>query len=177
MVISRRQVDAQHHIQTLDLTAVAPTNRDLFRHPLTLQRLAMFVRDAAEIARTRGNSRWPVVVIGPANTDGFCCVVGIRSRQLPGKPQYNVFGQAFRQAIEAAGSRVVPGLTYGFDDAVVCVHKADVANFLAELKLRMDADAEAAAKAKGAVPKPAPPAAAAAAPAAMAAAPAAVEVA
>jgi hypothetical protein len=67
--------------------AIRPTNSDRFRHPLALLRLATFVRDAADVARTGRKSKWPLAVVGPDDGSGYCCVMGIRHKQLPRQPQ------------------------------------------------------------------------------------------
>lgn len=67
--------------------AIRPTNSERFRHPLALLRLATFVRDAADVARTARKSKWPMAVVGPDDGSGYCCVLGIRHKQLPKQPQ------------------------------------------------------------------------------------------
>ncbi len=67
--------------------AIRPTNSERFRHPLALLRLATFVRDAADVARAGRKAKWPLAVVGPDDGSGFCCVMGIRHKQLPRQPQ------------------------------------------------------------------------------------------
>lgn len=43
------KVNASARLQELNLAALAPTNAAEFRHPLTLLRLAHFVRDATKV--------------------------------------------------------------------------------------------------------------------------------
>jgi hypothetical protein len=88
-MITRRQLEANpaHHMQELNLQAIRPANSERFRHPLALLRLAMFVRDAADVARTGRKSKWPMAVVGPDDGSGYCCVMGIRHKVLPRQPQ------------------------------------------------------------------------------------------
>jgi hypothetical protein len=50
------KVNASARLQELNLAALAPTNAAEFRHPLTLLRLAHFVRDATKV-------RWYVMLL------------------------------------------------------------------------------------------------------------------
>lgn len=70
----------------LDLQSNKPTNYDQFQHPLALHRMATFVRDAAAVSRGT-KSKLPMVVVGPAGADSYCCCIGIRSKVLEGQPQ------------------------------------------------------------------------------------------
>jgi hypothetical protein len=86
LIVNRRQVEGTsgQGVQVLDLTSVQPTHRDLFRHPLALQRLAHFVRDAADIARSAvRRDRLPLLAVSPADAKGWCCVTGVRPRPRP----------------------------------------------------------------------------------------------
>ncbi|KAI8474166.1 MAG: CDC45-like protein-domain-containing protein [Monoraphidium minutum] len=156
LMITRRQLEANpaHHMQELNLQAIRPSNSDRFRHPLALLRLATFVRDAADVARTARKSKWPMAVVGPDDGSGFCCVVGIRHKQLPRQPQYNVFGTTFQQVLqEEADTLRWDQERDGFDAAVVFVHKDSVPTFMTELKIRLGqqaADGAAAAAAAAA---------------------------
>jgi hypothetical protein len=56
MVLDKKLVpNPQAHMQELNLAAIAPTNAAEFRHPLSLLRLAHFVRDASRV-RARASS-------------------------------------------------------------------------------------------------------------------------
>ena len=67
------------HMQELNMENATCPNKEIFQqHPLALLRLATFVRDAADVARTGKRIRTPVVVVGPSDADGFCRVLGIR---------------------------------------------------------------------------------------------------
>ncbi|KIZ03468.1 hypothetical protein MNEG_4488, partial [Monoraphidium neglectum] len=166
LMITRRQLEANpaHHMQELNLQAIRPTNSDRFRHPLALLRLATFVRDAADVARTARKSKWPMAVVGPDDGSGYCCVIGIRHKQLPKQPQYNVFGTTFQQVLqEEADALKWDQERDGFDAAVVFVHKDSVPTFMTELKIRLGQQARESAEAAGAEAAAAEAAAAAAA--------------
>jgi hypothetical protein len=47
------KVNPSARLQELNLAALAPTNAAEFRHPLTLLRLAHFVRDATKVRADR----------------------------------------------------------------------------------------------------------------------------
>jgi hypothetical protein len=50
MVADRKlQVNLPARLQELNLVSIAPTNASEFRHPLSLLRLAQFVRDATKV--------------------------------------------------------------------------------------------------------------------------------
>jgi hypothetical protein len=106
-MITRRQLEANpaHHMQELNLHAIRPANSERFRHPLALLRLAMFVRDAADVARTGRRNKWPLAVVGPDDGSGYCCVLGMRHKTLQRQPQV----RRGRGAGPGPAARAAPG--------------------------------------------------------------------
>lgn len=71
------KVNASARLQELNLAALAPTNAAEFRHPLTLLRLAHFVRDATKVRvacsarQARAVGCWEAGWRGPFGTGGL----------------------------------------------------------------------------------------------------------
>ncbi len=53
--------------------------------PSLLQYMALFLRDATSHRYASGDARRPMVVAGPPDEAGNCCVVAVAAKQISGK--------------------------------------------------------------------------------------------
>ena len=49
----------------------------ILAHPLALAKIGMFLRDVASQRASAAAKRKPIVLVGPANAEGMCLVVGV----------------------------------------------------------------------------------------------------
>ncbi|KAF8055841.1 MOV10L1 [Scenedesmus sp. PABB004] len=143
--------NASAHYQELLLFSTHTPNSREFRHPLTLLRLAQFVRDATKVARlavpyARPAPNYPILAVGPEDRHGNCLVVGLRASLLPGKAQYNIFGGVIAEALAEEG--IAPDAAReSFDRATAVLHRDQLAPFLMTLRRKMQEAATAAQEA------------------------------
>ncbi|WIA38046.1 hypothetical protein OEZ86_001416 [Tetradesmus obliquus] len=149
MVTDRMLItNAAAKMQELFLHTSPPTNAREFRHPLTLLRLAQFVRDATKVARLRPCS-YPILVVGPEDSQGCCLVLGLRANLLASEAQYNIFGRTFRSVLEHPDCNIMwDDSREAFDSAVVYVNKASIQGFCSDIRSALCEAARAAEEAR-----------------------------
>jgi hypothetical protein len=75
-------------LRTVTAHDAIASNKHLWHHPLSLLRLALFVRDCDDVIRRAAGrrARPPLAFLGPAGEDGYCCVAGLRAKVDPEAP-------------------------------------------------------------------------------------------
>jgi cell division control protein 45 len=118
----------------------SPADVDLFKHPLTLLRLALFLQDA--LRQVKKVLR-PLIVVGPSMIDpNYCLVVGVTEK--PQTDSIESGGNFFMQSYARAAEQVRAHTKHGsFEGSVVQVAKTDLPEFLESLS---DIDAERVAR-------------------------------
>ena len=119
----------------------SPADVDLFKHPLTLLRLALFLQDALrQVKRVHR----PLVVVGPSlNDPNYSLVVGVTEK--PQTDSAESGGNFFMHSYERAARQVRANMKHGaFEASVIQVAKTDLSEFLEALS---DIDAERVANA------------------------------
>lgn len=141
MVMGSKRLDGADTPGALILSTCLEEQRnpkvDHFQHPLTLVQLAFFLRDAMLYGPK--NRLMPTVVVGPPDAEGYCQVVGIRSKQTVRRElQANIFGRAFADALTGARGTVVEVKDESFDHAVIKIPASEVRGFLERLRLNIE---------------------------------------
>ena len=118
----------------------SPADVDLFKHPLTLLRLALFLQDA--LRQVKKVLR-PLIVVGPSMIDpNYFLVVGVTEK--PQTDSIESGGNFFMQSYARAAEQVRAHTKHGsFEGSVVQVAKTDLPEFLESLS---DIDAERVAR-------------------------------
>ncbi|KXZ52102.1 hypothetical protein GPECTOR_10g1125 [Gonium pectorale] len=103
-----------------------------FRHPTVLKYMALFLRDATSCRYSSSDARRPMVVAGPPDEQGLCCLVSVHAKHISGNClQNNPFARPF---IETASALNIMPLKSSFENATYHVKKDDVSAFLAKLQ-------------------------------------------
>ena len=118
----------------------SPADVDLFKHPLTLLRLALFLQDA--LRQVKKVLR-PLIVVGPSMVDpNYSLVVGVTEKPQTDSVENkgNFFMHSYKRAAEQMRAHTKHG---SFEGSVVQVAKTDLPEFLESLS---DIDAERVAR-------------------------------
>ncbi|GFR43350.1 hypothetical protein Agub_g4421 [Astrephomene gubernaculifera] len=103
-----------------------------FRHPTVLKYMALFLRDATSCRYSSSDARRPMVVAGPPDERGVCCLVSVHAKHISGnRLQNNPFARPF---IETAGALNIIPLKSAFENATYHIRKEDVTAFLGKLQ-------------------------------------------
>ena len=118
----------------------SPADVDLFKHPLTLLRLALFLQDA--LRQVKKVLR-PLIVVGPSMVDpNYSLVVGVTEK--PQTDSVENKGNFFMHSYKRAATQMRAHTKHGsFEGSVVQVAKTDLPEFLESLS---DIDAERVAR-------------------------------
>lgn len=117
----------------------SPADVKLFKHPLSLLKLALFIQDALRLKKSRLR---PLVVIGPSSDDdSLALIVGVTARpNSDDAAGGNFFTHSFRMAAERINARFKHG---SFEASIIQVAKRDLGQFIEALS---DIDAERLAR-------------------------------
>ncbi|KAG2502097.1 hypothetical protein HYH03_000589 [Edaphochlamys debaryana] len=116
-------------VNVADSNAVANPR---FTHPTVLKYMALFLRDATSHRFSSADARRPVVVAGPPDEAGMCCVVAVQAKHISGKGlQNNPFARPFLETVSALN---ILCMKSAFDNTTFYMRKEDVAGFLSKLQ-------------------------------------------
>ena len=117
----------------------SPADVKLFKHPLSLLKLALFIQDALRLKKSRLR---PLVVIGPSSEDdSLALIVGVTAKpNTDDVAGGNFFTHSFRMAAERVNARFKHG---SFEASIIQVAKRDLGQFIEALS---DIDAERLAR-------------------------------
>ncbi|KAG2445370.1 hypothetical protein HYH02_008835 [Chlamydomonas schloesseri] len=103
-----------------------------FTHPAVLKYMALFLRDATSHRYSSNDARRPMVVAGPPDEDGMCCVVAVHAKHISGnKLQKNPFARPF---IETASALHIFQQKSAFENTTFHLRKEEVGPFLDRLQ-------------------------------------------
>ncbi|PNH02035.1 Cell division control protein 45 [Tetrabaena socialis] len=115
----------------INITETNMVSNVRFTHPTVLKYAALFLRDATSHRYNTSDARRPMVVAGPPDELGACCVVAVQAKHTAGnRVQVNPFA---RPLLDTVGALGISQFRSGFDNSTYHLRKEELAPFLAKL--------------------------------------------